>query len=73
MGFRKYIIRNRDEDAWLINIYADKAGNVYRYMPDAGMAMQFETKTEATRIAKECRGRVQILKMDRKGNYYAEG
>lgn len=73
MGFRKYVIRNRDEDAWLVNIYIEKGTRTYRYMPDAGMAMQFETKLEAENLAKACRGRVQILKMDRSGNYYAEG
>lgn len=73
MGFRKYIIRNRDEEAWLVNIFIDKGIKTYRYMPDAGMAIQYETKTEADKVATACRGRVQILKMDRSGNYYAEG
>ena len=64
MGFRKYIIRNRDEEAWLVNIFIDKGIKTYRYMPDAGMAIQYETKTEADKVAAACRGRVQILKMD---------
>ena len=71
MGFRKYIIRNRDEEAWLVNIFIDKGIKTYRYMPDAGMAIKYETKTEADKVAAACRGQVQILKMDRSGNYYA--
>lgn len=73
MGFRKYIIRNRDEDAWLVNVYIDKGTKTYRFLPDVGLAKQYETKTEADRVAAGCRGRVQVLKIDTKGNYYAEG
>lgn len=72
MGFRKYIIRNGSEEAWLTNIGTDKGRKVYRYMPDAGMAMIIETLHEARKIAKECRGRVQILRRDKSGQLYGE-
>lgn len=72
MAFRRYIIRNRDNEAWLTHIYADGKEKVYRYMPDIGMAMQIETLTEARRIAKACRGRVQMLRRNRSGEPYGE-
>ena len=72
MGFRKYIIRNGGEEAWLTHIYLQGGQKVYRYMPDAGMAMQFATAHEARKIAEECRGRVQILRMRKDGEPYGE-
>ena len=72
MGFRNYVIRNGTEKAWLTQILADGKEKVYRYMPDIGMAMKIETVTEARRIAKACRGRVQILKMSRSSEPYGE-
>lgn len=72
MAFRKYIIRNGSEEAWLTNISVDSGVKIYRYMPDAGMAMIVETIHEARKIAKECRGRVQILRRDKSGRPYGE-
>ena len=72
MAYRKYIIRNRSEEAWLTDISIDKGTKIYRYMPDAGKAMIIETMHEAQRIAYECRGRVQRLRMDRNGRAYGE-
>lgn len=72
MGFRKYIVRNRDNEAWLTHVYIGREGKVYQYMPDAGMAMQFETLHDVRRMAKECHGRAQVLKMTRKGEIYTE-
>ena len=72
MSFRKYIVRNGSEDAWLIHIFMDKDRKVYQYMPDAGMAIRYETMHEAKKIAKACRGKVQILRMDKDGNAFGE-
>ena len=72
MGFRKYIVRNRDYDAWLVEILAGREGRTYRFLPDPGRAMIFDTVHEARRTAEKCRGRAQILKAKRKGELYAE-
>lgn len=72
MGFWKYIVRNRDEEAWLVNIYTEKGLRTYRYMPDAGMAMQFDTIHEARKTAEKCRGRVQFLRRGSDGRMYGE-
>lgn len=72
MGFRNYIIRNGSEDAWLTHIYIENGAKIYRYMPDAGIAMKIDTIHEARKIAEECHGRVQILKMNRNGEAYGE-
>lgn len=72
MGFRKYIVRNGSESAWLVNIYQSGKDTTYSYMPDIGMAMIFETLHEARKIAKACRGQVQTLRMDRAGQPYGE-
>lgn len=72
MGFRMFIIRHEKENAWLTQILADGKEKVYRYMPDIGMAKKYETITEASMIANACRGRVQMFKMDKKGQPYAE-
>ena len=72
MGFRNYVIRNGTEEAWLTHIYADGKEKVYRYMPDIGMAMKIETITEARRIAKASRGRVQAFRMSKSGDPYGE-
>lgn len=72
MGFRNYVIKHGKEDAWLTQIIADGHEKVYRYLPDIGMAMKIETVTEARRIAKACRGRVQAFRMSRSGEPYGE-
>lgn len=72
MAFRKYIIRNGAEAAWMTHIYSDGGAKVYRYLPDVGMAMTFDTLHEARRIAAACRGRVQVLRMSRSGEPYGE-
>lgn len=72
MGFRNYVIRNGAEEAWLTHIYADGKEKVYRYMPDIGMAMKIETVTEARRIARACRGRVQAFRISKSGEPYGE-
>lgn len=72
MAFRKYIIRNGSEDAWLTNIYSAGKDTTYTYLPDIGMAMIFETLHEARKTARACRGRVQALRRDRAGNPYGE-
>ena len=72
MAFRRYIVRNGSEEAWLTNISIDKGVVIYRYMPDAGIAMKIDTIHEARKIAEECHGRVQILKMNRNGEAYGE-
>lgn len=72
MAFRKYIIRNRDNEAWLAGIGGTTAEKVYRYVPEIAKAIVYETLTEAQRIAKACRGRVQVLKMSKGRKAYAE-
>ena len=72
MAYRKYIIRNRDHEAWLTGIGGVTAEKVYRYLPDLAEAVVYETLTEARRIAKACRGRVQVLKMSKERKAYAE-
>lgn len=72
MGFRNYVIKHKTEEAWLTQIIADGHEKVYRYMPDIGMAMKIETVTEARRIAKACRGRVQAFRMSKSGEPYGE-
>jgi hypothetical protein len=72
MGFRNYVIKHGKEDVWLTQIIADGHEKVYRYLPDIGMAMKIETVTEARRIAKACRGRVQAFRMSRSGEPYGE-
>ena len=72
MGFRNYVIKNGTEEAWLTQIIADGKDKVYRYLPDIGMAMKIETVTEARRIARACRGRVQVFRMSRSGEPYGE-
>lgn len=72
MAFRKYIIRNGKEKAWLTNIYQSGKDTTYTYMPDIGMAMTFPTLHEARKIAKSCRGQVQALRMDKTGQPYGE-
>lgn len=72
MGFRKYIIRNGGEEAWLTHIFLHGGQKVWQYLPDARKAITFETVHEARKYAKECRGRVQILRMGRDGKGYGE-
>lgn len=72
MGFRNYVIKHKTEEAWLTQIIADGREKVYWYLPDIGMAMKIETVTEARRIAKASRGRVQILRMSRSSEPYGE-
>ncbi len=72
MAFRKYIIRNGKEPAWLVNIYQAGKDTTYSYLPDIGMALIFETLHEARKVAKACRGRVQALRMDKAGQPYGE-
>lgn len=70
---RKYVIRNRDEEAWLANVSIEKGLKTFHFLPNAGKAIQYETKMAAEWVAKECKGKVQILRKDRNGKYYSEG
>lgn len=72
MAFRKYIIRNGAEQAWLIRICQTGKDTTYTYMPDISMAMIFQTLHEARKIAKACRGQVQALRIDKAGQPYGE-
>ena len=72
MAFRKYIIRNGGEQAWLIRICQNGRDTTYCYMPDISMAMIFQTLHEARKIAKACRGQVQALRMNKAGQLYGE-
>ena len=72
MAFRKYIIRNRDHAAWLKDVTHEKGETVYTFGKDPAKARIYDTIAEARKMAEACRGRVQVLKMDRKHQAYAE-
>ena len=73
MKFREYIIRNRDNEAWLIQVIAGKGSErIYQYKPDLKAAMRFKTLSDARRMARDCRGRVQAVRYDKDRNEYAE-
>ena len=72
MAYRKYIIRNRDHEAWLMGIGVAGADKVYTYRTNLAEAIVYETLMEARRVAKACRGRVQVLKMSKGRKAYAE-
>lgn len=72
MAFRRYIVRNRDNKAWLTHIYIEGGTKIYRFIPDAGEAKVFDTLHEAQKAAEGCFGRVQVLKVGRDGIAYGE-
>jgi len=73
MGFRKYIIKHREYDNWLTGIHMDGGEKVYQYLSDIGMALIYETRTEAERVARACRsGKVQVLHYAKDGKPYGE-
>ena len=72
MAYRKYIVRNRDNNAWLTHIYADGKEKVYRFVPDAREAKVFDTLHEARKTAEGCFGRVQVMRIRKDGTAYGE-
>ena len=72
MSYRLYVIRNRDNMAWLTQVYQEKGLRTFRYLPDISRAMRYDSLHEAQKMAKECRGKIQILRMTRGGKAYAE-
>ena len=72
MAYRRYIVRNRDNEAWLTHIYAENGTKIYRFLPDPMEARIFDTAHEARKAAEGCFGRVQLLKVRRDGTAYGE-
>ena len=72
MAYRRYIVRNRDNEAWLTHIYADGKEKIYRFLPDAKEAKVFDTVREARKAAEGCFGRVQVMRIRRDGTAYGE-
>lgn len=72
MAFRRYIVRNRDNEAWLTHIYVEGGMKIYRFLPDAREAKVFDTLRDAQKVAEGCRGRVQVLKVGRDSVAYGE-
>lgn len=68
----KYIIRNRDNAAWLTQIQTEGKQRTYRYLPNVAQAKIYGTRREAEAMAEQCRGLVQILKYKKAGFAYAE-
>ena len=72
MAFRRYIVRERDNNAWLTHIYAEGKERIYRFVPDAREAKIFDTIHEARKVAEGCYGRVQVMKVGKDGTAYGE-
>ena len=72
MSFRKYIIRNGRDDAWLTNIYEHNDERICTFKPDPAEALVYETLHEARKVAALARGRVQVLKCGADGKLYGE-
>ena len=73
-GLKKWVIRCGcdDQEAYLYQIYLANGQKVYKYGPDPGMAMQFEHRDEAEKIAEKRQATVCRLRMLRDGKLKVE-